>query len=252
MDTKLNRILSITIFQIFFIFSLAKSQEFKLRSLDGKNIEVQLHIEEAKHILLITCDHDTAYLAAVLDIKKAELIDKNYLAVVYVLRGGSGLTVAGTTILSVCAGKINQSLAIISEFDEEFLDFSKNTTPPMRATVKSSYDVKLSPSHHVIKPYTIIATVHDKRRSSNPKGHSFNRNFAATLYFDNGQNVFYNLKERLADYYTISDTKSPKDIKKYIQGVFPVVKLGNYRYYYITNVWYERSEGNHLTKYNFR
>jgi hypothetical protein len=249
MYTKLKRIFIIAILLVSFIVNLAKSQVYSLRSLNGDAVLFKVSSNDEKSILSISYSKDTVYLGDVEYIKIAKVLSDNFLMVVYGIRAGSGLTSIRMILLSASNGKICQSLNITSLFKEEFLDFRRYVTSPMKVEVKRIYKVDIS---LISQNYKLSAKIHDERKSVHDPKSNYNDDGVANLKFDRNQNIFYSSHEQISQYFTIFDPKTQEEIGQYIKGTLPVVKLGKYKYYYINRAWYEISDNNYLAKYTYK
>jgi aspartate carbamoyltransferase regulatory subunit len=251
MDTKLKQISIITTFLILSIVNVAKSQQYKLQSLNGDEIQFQLSKNDNQHVLSIAYSTDTVYVRDVGDVKEVTPLNNNFLSIVYGVRAGTGMTATRTLLLSVSNNKINQSLNLTSLFHDDFLDFNNYVSSPMKVEVKSVYTVTLSLTGNSISNYKIVSKIHDERSSVHSPKTNYNNNFVSTREFDKDQNVFCNLHEQISGYFTIWDPKIQKRIRQYIKGNFAVAKLGNYKYYFINRSWYRLTDKNYMTKYTY-
>jgi len=251
MDTKLKRIFIITALLISSTIGMARSQVFRLKTFTNYEAVFQLSLDDVKRTLSISFAKDTVHLRNVDDIKVAKVLNKNFLMIVYGVHSGSGMHLTQTIILSANKNRICQSLNITSLFSEEYLDFDKQDTSAIKVEVKSNYTVELSLIGDNTNAYKLSANVHDVRIS---KDSTTNHNITdvASLNFDQSRCVFYNVNEDVIGYFTIFDPKTQEEVRKYIKGNFAAIKLGTYKYYYIGNTWYERSDNNYLTKYSYK
>ncbi|SDE40811.1 hypothetical protein SAMN05216464_10627 [Mucilaginibacter pineti] len=249
MDAALKRIAIITILLVGLVVNLAKGQVYNLKSFKGDDIQIKLLLD--KGILSIRFLKDTVCFRNVDNLKIMKVLNNNFLMIVYDARAGSGMHMVRTLILSANNNKICQSLNVTSFFKDEFLDFSKpHLTSPIEVEVKTVYNADLSLTGNNNQNYKLNGKVHGERKSVHEPKINYNYNDAASLHFDRNQNIFYNSHESIAQYFTIFDPKTQKEIKQYIKGTFPIAKLGRYKYYYIKNEWYERYD-NDLSKYSF-
>lgn len=251
MGTQARRILTITILFVGFVINVAISQEYSLRSFSSGRMLIQTSLNDGKQILSITCPTDTIYIRDVDDVKTAKVLNNTFLMIVYHVRAGSGMHLMRTLLLSGSNNKICESLNIASLFKEEFLDFNKHVTSPMKVEVNSIYDAKLFLREDDSKNYKLSAKIHDERSSAHAPKTNYNNSSLTTLNFDKNLHIFYSSHEHMAGYFTIFDPKTQKEVKQYINSTLPVAKLGKYKYYYKKNVWYERFDSN-LTKCSYK
>ncbi|MEE1946539.1 hypothetical protein VRU48_15545 [Pedobacter sp. KR3-3] len=250
MNTKLKQISIVAILLVVLVTNSVKSQQFKLQSLDGAKIEFRVSKND-QNILSIIYASDTVYVRDVKDIKSARVLGNRFLMINYGVRAGTGISSARTLLLSGYQKKLIKSLEVTSLFREDFLDFDNHVTSPMKAEVKSVYNVELSLLGNSIANYKLVVKIHDERTSMHAPKTDYNKNGVETLSFDKTDRVFYSLHEDISGYFTLWDSKMQKEIRKYVKGNFAIAKLGTYKYYYINGSWYFKSDNNELTKYAY-
>lgn len=250
MDTKLKQTSILMILLVVLVINPVKSQQFKLQSLDGAKIEFRLSKND-QNILSIIYASDTVYVRDVKDIKSARVLGNRFLMINYGVRAGTGISSTRTLLLSGYNRKLIKSLDVTSSFREEFLDFDNHVTSPMKVEVKSIYSVELSLVGNSKDSYKLGGKILDERSSVHESKTNYKRNWTETLNFDKNQQVFYNLYEDISGFFTVWDSQIQKRVKQSIKGRFIVIKLGNYKYYYIKGCWYQKSNKNELTKYAY-
>ncbi len=239
MNAKLKRILVIALSLGALMINSAKSQEYKIQSLEGNNVRFKVSKNE-KNTLFIAYLADTVYIRDVKDIQSARVLGGRFLLIDYGIRSGTGINSRKTLLLSAGHNKINTCLNITSLFHEEFLDFDSHVTSPMKAEVKSIYHAKLSLLGNRMVNYKLVVKIRDERSSAHEPKTNYKKNLIETLNFDQERQIFYSTLEDISAYFTIWNAKSQKEIKQYVNGRFAVAKLGNYKYYDINGVWYEK------------
>jgi len=250
MDTKLKRITIISLFMVALIVNVARSQTFKLHQINGEVAEVSMVLDESKQCLSISSFNDTVKVDDVANIKYSKILGNNFFMVAYEVRAGSGLLEVQTLILSIWKNKIVQSLNCTTEFDEEFIDFSKRIKPA-KISVKSNYKVDISLSGSSSNNYKLKASVSDIRKSLNDPGSNYTRHSVTNLDFDKKLNLFCSSRQHLSKYYTIADARSRTETKQRLNGIFPTIRLGKYIYYYINGFWYGKTDSNYLTQLSY-
>jgi hypothetical protein len=139
MDTMKKQIL-IAVILFIGLTNTAKSQVFNVESLDGKARQIHVLPDYGKRILTIACLNDTLHIKDLTNIEATDILNKRFLKIIYSLRGGSGINLRNTVMLSVNGETLCQSLHIMSLFDEEFIDFSKPVDSSSPVDVKSIYE----------------------------------------------------------------------------------------------------------------
>ena len=243
---------ALSVLTLLFIGNLAIGQTFHLKSFDGSEKSINLFPVDEKGLLTITCAKDTVKINDFTGIDTGVVLNKNFLLVRYSIRGGSGMHVRRSLILSVRDNIICQSLHITSLFSEEFIDFRKQHKSSDLVDVSSLYKVDFSLKGNDMSNYLLNTMVHDEKKSKDAPQTNYNHDYDIILSFDTSRNVFYNKLEPISQYFTIFDPKTSSEIKQYIMGTFPMVKLGQYKYYYIKGEWYEKDDESGLSKYSYK
>lgn len=252
MKTKITRILTIITLFIGLIINPSYGQTFTIESFDGDKQLLHVLSDENKRILSITTTKDAIYIGGLNNLDTVRMLNKHFLMVTYQPRTGTGMRELKALIISINNHKLCESLHVVSLFREEFIDFSKSQLPSAKVSVKTIYKIDLSLAGTNNTNYKIRAKFHNERKSiDEPKG-NYNNNQIINLAFDQTSNIFYSSREKVLQHFTIRNAKTENEAKEYIKGTFPVVRLGNYKYYYKARQWYEWSEGNYLTQESYK
>ncbi|HTE00980.1 MAG TPA: hypothetical protein VK668_16930 [Mucilaginibacter sp.] len=178
-------------------------------------------------------------------------MSKSFLKIVYGARGGTGIHISKTLILTVNNQKLRQSLHITSLFNEEFIDFSKPVDQLKPVDIKSVYELNFALAGDNTRNYKLNIKIHDEKQSKQNPRTNYSHNKEAVLIFDLNQCIFYNEHKAVSRYFIVFDPKTQNETRQYISGTFPVVKLYKSEYYYIKGEWYEKNDNN-LSKYSYR
>ena len=232
--------------------NIAKSQTFNIESLDGKVRQVNITPNYGKRILTITCLNDTIHIKDLTNIETTNILNKHFLKIVYSLRGGSGINLRNTIILSVNGRTLCQPLHIMSLFDEEFIDFSKPVDSSSPVDVKSVYEANLYLTGNSNENYKLNIHIHDERKSKHASQTNYNRDTNFTLSFDTSQYVFSSNHQDIAKYFTVYTPQTLNETRQYMMGTFPVIKLGQNEYYYIKGEWYKKNDNDYLYKCSYK
>lgn len=254
MKPTLTRILTVAALLVGIFISSSYGQAFTIESFDGDKQLLHVASDESKRTLSIKCANDAIYIGGLNNLDTVQMLNKHFLMITYQLRTGVGMQELTTLIISINNHKLCESLHVVSLFREEFIDydFSKSQPPSTKASVKTIYKVDLSLAGNNSANYKIRAKAHDERKSTDePKG-NYNNNQSINLTFDQTSNIFYSSREKASQYFTIRNAKTESEAKEYIKGTFPVVRLGNHKYYYKARQWYEWYDGSYLHQESYR
>jgi hypothetical protein len=251
MDTMKKQIV-IAVILFIGLTNTAKSQVFNVESLDGKARQIHVLSDYGKRILTIAFLNDTLHIKDLTNIEATDILNKHFLRIIYSLRGGSGINLRNTVILTVDGETLCQSLHIMSLFDEEFIDFSKPVDSSSPVDVKSVYEAIPNLTGNNSENYKLNIHIHDERKSKHTSQTNYSRDNQITLNFDTSQHVFYNIHQDISQYFTVYAPEILKETKRYIMGTFPVIKLGQNEYYYIKGEWYKKNDNDYLYKCSYR
>lgn len=240
----------IILFSIAVLNNQLRGQTIKIQSFDGKSQTIKIAHDSDQDLLTIATLKDTVHIEDCTSIEQAIASNKNFVRIIYQVRGGSGIHVRRMIILTSKNNKLYQSLHIIALFKEEFIDYSKD--PVSVAPDKSSlYEVKINLTNTDYHNEKMIGSIHSEEKLKDSPQKNYNREKNVSLNFDTTKNIFYNNKVNISQSFTIYDPKIQKERKQYIAGMFPIVRLGTYEYYYIKGEWYQKGDNNDLSKYAY-
>src|ERR1700744_1737769 len=89
-----------------------ESHEFKVQALDGSNQKINLIYNDSKDLLKLSCLNDTLCIPEVWYLDSLTTLDNRFLFIKYGVRGGSGIRLKHTLLLSIKNNKLYQSLLI--------------------------------------------------------------------------------------------------------------------------------------------
>jgi hypothetical protein len=222
------------------IHNIAGAQSYTIESLEGVKIKINLDYKLFSKTLTVSNSNDTLFLDDYTGTIEVHLINRRFLQVDYGVRGGSGLGLRKTLILSVSKSRINASMLVTSytklvSFDkEQFLELKLKQVKEDR----SNYEI------------TGIIHVEKKFKQLPQKNSSSNEHVA--LEFDANENVFYSSHETISGYFKVYDDKIHEFIKKHLNNTVPVITIESSTYYFVNGEWYERSDNDTLVKYSHR
>ena len=228
------------------------NQAYPLRSLTGERAVFYVSFNANTDVLSIRYARDTIRVRDVLFVQRAQVLSASFLLLAFRIQAGVGLHVTRTLLLSAYDHRICPSLSVTSGFQEDFMDFSQHRTSPKRIDVKTRYAADLSVRERPgtkAATYYVTATVHGKIRSLLEPERNSQYARRVTLAFDPKQHLFYEAQEYLTQQVQVFDPKTQRDTVQKLQGRFPVLTLGDYKYVYQNQAWYELTESADLIKY---
>lgn len=222
------------------IYNTAKAQLYSIESFDGTNAKISLNYTLFSKTLKVSCLNDTLFLSDYTGTREVHVLNKRFLQIVYGVRGGSGLDLRSTLILSVSKGKINVAVLVTSYAG--LVSADKN----------GLYWLKFNMAGNSSSTYKLTVNVHDQQTSKlHPEG-SHNKNEQVTLSFDADRNIFYTSCKDINKSSTINEAKTGQSEKQQIKGMLPVIELGQNSYYYIKDKWYRSGYDDNLFSEYYR
>jgi REP element-mobilizing transposase RayT len=249
-DTMKKQILISVILLVGLISKQTKAQVIKVQSFDGKEQTITVSPDYDRDHLTVATLIDTLHIENCTEVEEAIALNKNFVKIIYQVRGGSGIHLRHMIILTSKNDKLYQSLHITSLFNEEYIDFSKKpvSTQPAKS---SRYEVKISPLNSDYRNKMIVSIYKEEKSKDHPQN-DYNKESNNTLIFDTAKNVFYSSNVDISQYFTIYDPKTQQESKQYLMGTFLTVQLGDYNYYYMKGEWYEKGHNDSLSKYAYK
>ena len=229
-----------------------RNQAYPLRSLTGERAVFHVSFNDNTEVLSIRYASDTIRVRDVLFVQRAQVMSASFLLIAFRIHAGVGLHVTRTLLLSAYDHRICPSLSVTSGFQEDFMDFSQHRTSPKRIDVKTRYAVDLSVRERPGTKgatYYVTATVRSKIRSLLEPERNSQYERQVTVAFDPKQHLFYEAQEYLTQRVQVFDPKAQRNTVQNLQGRFPVLTLGEYKYVYQNQAWYELNKYADLSKY---
>jgi hypothetical protein len=215
------------------------NKTINILSLDGKKRRVHIMPDYANHVFRISCLEDTITIKDFWGVPaEVHILDIHFIQISYEVRGGSGLGLGNTMLLSVQNKKLYRSFFALRYIDV-LLDRSEG---------EGKYNIKLRLSGGDQKNYKLFVKVHDKRYTKLSPNENYNYNDQIVLNFDPRLNVFYELKETL-NYNTIDLSTGAKQ-KMTLDDYYPAIILGKESYYFVNGEWFIPSGPGELEVFN--
>jgi len=248
---KRHSTFAIILLSIVVLNNQLKGQIIKIQSFDGKNQTIEVAHDSNRDILTIATLKDTVHIGDCTSVEEAVALNKNFVRIIYHVRGGSGIHVMRMVILTSKNNKLYQSLHITSLFKEDFIDYSKDPVS-FTADKTTLYEVKINLINTDQYNQKMMVSIHRAEKLKDHPQKNFNNEKNITLSFDTIKNIFYNSKVSISQHFTIYDPKTQEERKQYLKGSFPIARFGTYDYYYIEGEWYQKGGNDDLSKYAYK
>jgi len=220
--------------------NILKAQSYSIESLEGTKTKIKLSNEQFSGKLTISCLKDKIFISDYMSIDTVRLIRNKFLQIVYNNRAGNNQSLKNLLLLCVSNGKLYQTMHLQSFSKSDLLD------------EHSLYWLEFNLIGTNKINYKINVNVHDENKSkrTSKTNHDIDNQF--TLRFDTISNAFYNVHEKLVKSVTVYDPKIQNEIKQYINGDFPKIRIDKTDYYCIKGEWYEKGNGGVFLKYSYK
>jgi hypothetical protein len=225
-------------------YSKRDTKTYDINSFQGKDIKVHIMPDYEHDVLKISCLRDTIsifdYWGVPADVS---ILNKNFIMVKYAVRGGSDVGLGNIMILCVSGNKICEAMHAL------------NYMTGAGGGTNEKYYIKIKLSGNNKSNYKLNVHIYEFSHSTSTLNSNYDYNNLSILSFDKTFNVFYSIKEDVYNTFTIYDPKNAND-EKYVEskqkigGNFPVILLGDDKYYFINGYWYGAGENNYLNKYS--
>lgn len=213
-------------FLLFFGYHLGYSQTYKIMSFEGKLIEVNLSQKLFSKTLKVSCFNDTLHFSDCTGVEKVETLGNNFLKIVYNLRGGTGLDLRNTLVLSVSHQKIYVSL-LLQSYVGSLID-----------TIEYVYESQVKLSGNSPNDFKMMVHTHGDRKIGSGIIEK-NVNAYLPLRFDKTRKVFFSSYQTVSRHLFIYDLNTQNPKKIFVNGYLPVISLNKDIYYYVNGKWYE-------------
>jgi len=248
------RYISILILILITISTASSGQVYNVKGLDGVDQKVRIVADYPHNALNIICLKDTLRINEFLDLHgKAIVLNGQFLKVIYDIRGGSDETGGNMVLLCVAHNKLYQAMHVtsFSTYDVDRV-YNKRADSLKLFDEHGDYGLNAELTGTNKANYKLVVNIHDEVKSKHDPKTNHNDKEQVSLNFDPDNYIFYNAHEDISQYFTIYDPKTQRAIKQYLLGSFPVIQLGNYKYYYIKDEWYGKGHDDNLLKYAYK
>ncbi len=232
MTSKLLAMIKKRIYQLVFLsffcisYYDAKAQSYSVKSFDGNEAKIELS-NKSRRTLTVSYLKDTVFLTEYIATTKVQVLNGRFLKITYDTRGGSGLDLNNTLIVSVSKSKINVSMLVTS--------YAKLVSADKNGLYTSKFNITGNDQSN----YKLIVNVHDQQASKLHPENNYNKNEVVTLNYNPTYHIFYSANRNINQSFNINDPKTQQADKQQIKGLLPVIELGQNAYYYIKGDWYK-------------
>jgi hypothetical protein len=232
---------------------ISNAQTYSIKALDGLTQQIHLVHELGDQKLVIFCLNDTLTIDDFINVSDVFILKGSFLKIQYAIRTGSEQSRERLLLLCVNKNKLCQSLHIqsLGKYDIDKV-FDRKADSLKLFNEHRDYEIKISLIGTDKRNYKLKVDVHDAFISKVSSQANYDYNSKVILNFDPTQGVFYSNDEDLSQYFNIYNHKTQSDIKQYVMGVFPTIKLDKNCYYYIKGEWFEKGNDINLIKYTNR
>ncbi len=197
---------------------------YAVKSFDGLTAKINLWEKPFHgHIFHIDLHDDKLTIPDFNCLIRVHHLSDDLLEIVYSPRGGSNDGYDNVLILGVNKGKfcIVTEIQCIHEFEvpEKY----------------GLYNLHLKLQGTNTDNYQMIVTVRDLLKSDNKDEKSYDKSSKFLLKFDKDQHIFYTDNQKLDAYIYQEDAKTKKH---HVTGFYPMIDLGEYRYFFFNKTWY--------------
>lgn len=229
-----------------FFFAGATAQTYRLQSLDG--VPVQVQVRELRYhsprALALMCGKDTVFAYDYWAPGQIKVLNQHFLQVTYAVRGGTNIGLGNTLVLCVANGRLCQAMKArtFSEYDIRNLAHI-----PGNPDEYELYRVRTQLVGTTSKTYQLHLTIHDEAHSKQDPATNHNNTKHVWLRFDSTHGVFYSTTKKLPSLYSAYDPKKDRVIRLTANEPVPVIALPgrtsyhNSTYYFINGEWYEEA-----------
>jgi len=230
---------SVLFISLFLSQVFARAQSYNIKTFEGDNATIKLTYKVlTTRTLAVSYLKDTLFLDDYMFLDKVQVYGK-FLQITYDIRGGSGLGLISTLILSIIKGEINVAMHVTSGIEL--------VSPDKERTYKLKFKRMVEDNNR----YKMLVGVHDEHRSRLHPQTNYTKDQRVTLMYDSSQNIFYGTHEDIADSFSVYDLQKQQWNRQEVKGAVPVITLGEVTYYYIKEEWYKRYDDT-LVKYAYR
>lgn len=199
-------------------------------SLENKPVKVNISFDYPHMISILTLSTSDTICRADFTglVDKVKLLNENFIAFNYQMRGGSGVAIQRTVLIGVSNGKFVIVADLLSCENDYF-------TWAIR-----EYKLAILKLETDNNGYNLIVREHDTVESKTEPSKNHETIDTLALRFDKKNKVFYNDVEMLKGQYSMDHNGTERFFKG---NICPVIRLKNECYYFMDNHWYFYKEG---------
>ena len=210
-------------------FTNATAQTYRLKSLDGTPVQVQVFHHSSPRALAIVCGKDTVFVYDYWALDEVKVLNRQFLQLTYAVRGGTNQGLGSTLVVCVSQRKLHQALKVpsYSQYDLYGPDYHHEL-----------YRVRLSLLGTTPQTYRFHFAVQDERRSSLDPEHNHRSSTQAMARFDPDRQLFYTGVQRVPTGFRAVDDKTEQVVTLKVPNPVPVIVLKDRVRYFIQGEWF--------------
>jgi len=219
---------------------------FTLSSLSNESAKVNVELDNVNERITFTSNSKeklciNGYRDLVENIK---ILDDKFIAVHYIVRGGTGVKIRMTALVCISKGKLYKALDVLSTESYVFKDTYNKAADSLELYDESSiYTLKFN-LRNGKQNFQLSAIQHEKVKSKHNKKNNYEKKDTLKFYFDEKNKVFYTKSVSLKGNYKIESAKNKQRVFK--GEKYPLTNLRDNEYIFIDKVWYNKVHDNNL------
>lgn len=226
-----SKLILVLLIKLLTTNNLARAQSYTIESFEGNKANVNLYYKPASGMLSICYLLDTLRIDDYMSVDYVKVLDKVFLQINYVKRGGSNEGFRNQILLYVSNGRLGQALHV-SSYSNYDLRPAEYSLFKLRATL-TGVDAD---------SYKLTLQIHNENRSERRPKSNYSYDKTKFLSFDKKSKCFYSNYEHVAGSYTLHDLKNYSGEKRYLKNDVPVVIIEKDKYYYLNGDWFSQDK----------
>lgn len=224
-----------------------EKMSLRLNSLSNESVKVNVELDNVNDRITFKLNSKeklciNGYRDLIENIKN---LDKKFIAVHYIIRGGTGIKMRMTALVCISKGKLYKALDVLSTESYVFKKTYDKATDSLGLYDESGlYTLEFNLRNNK-QNFQLSAIQYEKVKSKYDKNENYEKTDTIKFYFDEKNKVFYTKYISLKGNYKI-ESEGVKNEQRVFKGEkYPLINL-RYEYIFIDKVWYYKMPGNLL------